>query len=452
MGHGRRCARGLLIGAAFVAAVALAAQQDAAQDAPVPTVITGARILDPAAGRYLPAAVLVIDKGKIVSLAAAEPAGLTGDVERIDAAGLTLVPGLVDAHAGAAPTADLDADYFARLALAHGVTAVRALNLRTTWATSQRRRVAQGLTLGPRLFVGGRGIDQGARPDLWLLDAPDAAAAAAEAARQVAASVDWIAGYDHLTPDIYAALVAAARGTASRVTGAPGASSMRDLAVAGVHAIDGLEWPLTPRKNGDAAAADRVWIETPARDLQAFATALVASKVTLVPMLATRMPDAFPAEVAKDPSLALLPAARRDALLARTKAIGKADADRASRAWKARATFLARFVKAGGRVVAGTGASAVFPVPGAGVHTELAALVRAGLTPAEAIRAATSDAAALLGAEASLGQMAAGREADFFIVTGDPLADVASLAAITHVVRRGVVHDPKALIRAVTPR
>jgi imidazolonepropionase-like amidohydrolase len=436
--------------ATLVAGATLAARQEPVQDASVPLVITGARILDPAGARYLPAPVIVVDKGKIVSVGSAEPAGLSSDVERLDAAGSTLVPGLVDAHAGAAPSADLDADYFARLALGHGVTAVRALNLRTTWATSQRRRVDQGLVLGPRLFVGGRGIDQGARPDLWLLDAADAAAASAEAARQVEARVDWIAGYDHLTPDIVAALVAAARGTTARVSGVPGASSMRDLAVAGVHAIDGLEWPLAPRKNGDAAAADRAWIETPARDLQAFAAALVASKVTLVPMLAARMPGAFPADVAKDPSLALLPAARRDAVLARAKTTARADVDRAARAWKARAAFLARFVKAGGRVATGTGASAVFPVPGAGVHTELAALVRAGLTPADAIRAATTDAAALLGAEASVGQIAAGRDADFFIVNGDPLADVAGLAGITHVVRRGVVRDPKALVRAVT--
>jgi imidazolonepropionase-like amidohydrolase len=85
-------------------------------------------------------------------------------------------------------------------------------------------------------------------------------------------------------------------------------------------------------------------------------------------------------------------------------------------------------------------------VPGAGVHRELAALVRAGLTPAEAIRAATSTATDLVGARPASVRLVPGAGADFIIVSGDPLKRIEDLATITHVVRNGEVLDPKILL------
>ena len=165
------------------------------------------------------------------------------------------------------------------MGLAHGVTTTRALNLQTTWSVSQRQRVETGGTLAPRMWVSGRGIDQGARPDLWLVDATDAAIASNEAGRQVVAGVNWIAGYDHLPPDIYKAIVAATTGTTVRVAAMPGASSMADLASAGVHTIDTLAWPIAARPPGDdAAAADRAWTDAPPRALAALAVQLARSK------------------------------------------------------------------------------------------------------------------------------------------------------------------------------
>jgi imidazolonepropionase-like amidohydrolase len=58
---------------------------------------------------------------------------------------------------------------------------------------------------------------------------------------------------------------------------------------------------------------------------------------------------------------------------------------------------------------------------------ELQALVQAGLYPAEAIRAATVEAAALLGRK-DLGEIAVGAAADLVVVGGDPLEDLGLLA------------------------
>jgi imidazolonepropionase-like amidohydrolase len=68
------------------------------------------------------------------------------------------------------------------------------------------------------------------------------------------------------------------------------------------------------------------------------------------------------------------------------------------------------------------------------------------MSPADAIRAATTNAAEMLGVSKTMGAVAPGHGADFIVVTGDPLAAVADLAKIVHVVRRGEVLDPKDLL------
>ena len=68
--------------------------------------------------------------------------------------------------------------------------------------------------------------------------------------------------------------------------------------------------------------------------------------------------------------------------------------------------------------------------PGAAMHRELALLVAAGLTPAEAIRAATLLPARFLTQSETpeFGEIAVGRRADLLLVDGDPTADLEALA------------------------
>ncbi|WP_419815523.1 amidohydrolase family protein [Glacieibacterium sp.] len=73
---------------------------------------------------------------------------------------------------------------------------------------------------------------------------------------------------------------------------------------------------------------------------------------------------------------------------------------------------------------------------------EFALLVRAGMTPADAIKAATVNAADLLGATADVGSVRPGRFADLIAVAGDPLADVTTLEHVGFVMKGGVVVKP----------
>ena len=98
---------------------------------------------------------------------------------------------------------------------------------------------------------------------------------------------------------------------------------------------------------------------------------------------------------------------------------------------------------AGVRLAAGTDAA---HLPGA-IHLELEDLVAAGLTPLEAIAAATGGAARVLGADEEIGTIAVGKHADLILLDGDPLQDIRDTRKISHVIRGGRVVDRAALIQ-----
>ena len=67
-------------------------------------------------------------------------------------------------------------------------------------------------------------------------------------------------------------------------------------------------------------------------------------------------------------------------------------------------------------------------------------MVKSGMSPADAIKAATWSAADLIGDTKDIGSVQAGRYADLIAVTGDPLADVTVLEHVDFVMKGGVVY------------
>jgi len=84
--------------------------------------------------------------------------------------------------------------------------------------------------------------------------------------------------------------------------------------------------------------------------------------------------------------------------------------------------------------------SDVGPFPHGTQAHEFELLVRYGMTPLEAVRAGTLNAAKLLGWEHDIGRLAAGYYADVIAVRGDPLADIAALTHVTFVMKGGVIY------------
>jgi hypothetical protein len=97
--------------------------------------------------------------------------------------------------------------------------------------------------------------------------------------------------------------------------------------------------------------------------------------------------------------------------------------------------------RAGVPMMVGTDAGDSFIFPGSSVHDELRELVTAGLSPAEALRAATLAGAEFLGRTGDLGAIAPGRLADLVLLDADPLTDVANAGRIRAVILNGRVFD-----------
>src|SRR5690606_14669299 len=107
---------------------------------------------------------------------------------------------------------------------------------------------------------------------------------------------------------------------------------------------------------------------------------------------------------------------------------------------------VAALLDAGAPLMAGSDAPQAFHVMGFALHEELASLVDAGATPAQALAAATVNPARWLG-RSDLGVVAEGARADLVLVGGDPTANVAATRAIEGVMLRGEWLDRAALDR-----
>ena len=111
------------------------------------------------------------------------------------------------------------------------------------------------------------------------------------------------------------------------------------------------------------------------------------------------------------------------------------------------------FVAAGGLLMAGpdpTGNGGV--IPGFGDQRELELLVEAGFTPVEAIRIGTLNGATYLGLADRIGSIAAGKDADLFIVKGNPAAKINDVENVIIVFKDGVAYDSAKLLRSVRGR
>jgi Amidohydrolase family len=111
-----------------------------------------------------------------------------------------------------------------------------------------------------------------------------------------------------------------------------------------------------------------------------------------------------------------------------------------------RKRFVSMSYRAGVTVVAGTDGPGIGRLaPGFGLHRELELLVEVGLTPLDALRAATINAAHSLHREQILGTIEVGKYADLVILRGNPLDDIKNAAGVDAVVAAGRFFDRAAL-------
>lgn len=106
--------------------------------------------------------------------------------------------------------------------------------------------------------------------------------------------------------------------------------------------------------------------------------------------------------------------------------------------------------RAGIAISAGTDADAGWKEPMPALADEMALLVKAGMSPMDAIRAATSVAARTIGQQRDMGTLEVGKLANIAFLTRDPLADIANVKSVTLTIKRGK-EFPRRAFRPISP-
>lgn len=84
-------------------------------------------------------------------------------------------------------------------------------------------------------------------------------------------------------------------------------------------------------------------------------------------------------------------------------------------------------------------------IPGFGLHREMELLVEAGLSPMDAIQAATINAAEALNKQDKFGSIEIGKKANFVVVQGDPSQNISDISNTIMVIKDGIQYDPTIL-------
>ncbi len=443
-----RWLRGLIV----FASITLACRRGA--DPPL-LVLEGVTIVDGSGADPIPNGRIVIRGGRIEAVGPSLSVSIPRGAQRLDLTGKWVVPGLVDLHTHPAPWA------FSRF-VAWGVTTVRALHADSATASAVHEAANLGGFVAPRVFSTGAAIDG---PPAWpqgAVEVTEPSAARRVVDAQLLAGRDWIEAQAHLTPDLFTAIVDEASQLRIPVAANLGFVDAVTAARVGVRTIEHLSGVVDAALPDSAtryrtialpneARAERTagWAAASELALDSVAAALAAMGTFVVPTLVAHPTlgsawRALPSELTRTVPDSVVTAWRNEGLALRPPA--QLDSATLSRARANRQFFLRRLREAGGLVGAGTDTPRPGLVPGASLHEELERLVAAGLTPAEALRAATMDAALALDAD-SLGRIAPGRVADLLVLEGDPLTDIRNLRRIGLVILRGNPTDPRDLRR-----
>ncbi|MDH3455275.1 MAG: amidohydrolase family protein [Gemmatimonadota bacterium] len=421
------------------------------------TAYVGATVWDGTAGAPILDAAIVVRGGRIERIGPAASVAIPRNAEVVRLDGTWVIPGLIDAHTHAER-------WTLNRFLAYGVTSVRDVGGVLDSIVTLRDEVQLNTTLGPRMFIAGAMIDgpPATRPDAIEVATAEQARQAVD--RLVTLNASHVKLYTRIDEPLLRAVLDEAQALDVPVTAHLGKVDAVTAASLGLNAIEHMTGVVEAsvsrpeayfnahddfftgwnRTEYDWATLDSAAIEGTIREL-------LNHGVTIVPTLAlheaySRLTDA--AYIARldlsgvplDVQIGWdIPDLVRRAGLTATDLANL----RRARAYQDR--FVRYFNRAGGDIAAGSDSPNQLLPPGASLHDELQLLVRAGLSPRDALLAATRTPARLIRAD-SLGVLRSGAVADFVVLNADPLLDIANTRRIDRVVFRGIVYAPAELM------
>lgn len=402
--------------------------------------ITGATVIDGTERPPIPDAVIVIEAGRIARVGGREVTAVPADAEIVDARDKFVIPGLSDVHnhLGSGALAPGREDFGRNLGqlLGWGVTHVFVPAIDDA-AFAELKGLAAGETAPyPHFFGVGRGIGTigGYRPE--TADESRGAVAALQAVGVDAVKV----GYDDFSwlsrqplPPLKTEVMAAAIGEAHRrglkaYVHAPILRFAKEALQAGA---DGLLHGVVSDPIDDELIA-----------LMRTNAAWYVATLSLFEDCADIAGFAGRQAALDERGLAprgLLETLRSPATVRQWEAMWSNLGYVRQQLPVSRAN-LRRALDAGIPVAAGTDTGFPGVVLGVSSQLELALEVEAGMSPQEAIRSATLDAARMFGRDADFGSLEPGKLADLVILDADPLADIRNVRKVRAVVKGGVLH------------
>lgn len=434
---------GLLVGLAAGATALLAAPAGhASADVSDTTyAFVGVTVVPMESDRALAGQTVIVRGDRIVAMGASRSVNVPAGAVRVDGRGRYLMPGLIDMHAHLAQGTGAIGTPMGRLLaldLANGITTARSMGTPPAHivpALEIRGRIAKGELTGPRLIV--------YAPSINGQNTPNGADAVAKVQAAKAAGYDGIKTHGNLGRETFDSLIAAAKREGLPVAGhVTGDVGLMHAARAGqqLEHLDGWIPALLPADAATHPAAQGQVVVDEGILAQVDETRIpvVAGELKRLGAWAGPTLSLFEIIVSDEPAAAL--AARpemryspRQAIAAwtnqRTQQLAGAPPLAGRQRWLAlRGKIAKALADSGVGLLAGSDSPQYFSVPGFALHRELGHLVGAGLSPYQALKAATSDAARYLGLRNEIGTIAVGRRADLLLLDANPLADVAAAA------------------------
>jgi imidazolonepropionase-like amidohydrolase len=426
--------------------------------------LVGATLIDGSGGPPLPHSAVVVRGGHIESVGTADGFTLPPRTTQVNVSGHWIIPGLIDGHVHLIdPQAGVLAWSIPRY-LAWGVTTVRDAHGPAKRVFELRDELNHRHRIGPRMYAAGPMIDgaPATYPDAMEAQRPADARRAVD--RLVSQGADFIKLYTRVDRTLLLPIMDEVRPFNIRVSAHLGMVDARTAARAGVSSIEhlsGIAEATMPDPSGVYAAharsffagwtaSERAWTTLDSAALADVAAELAERRVVMVPTLVlhetmSRLDDST---LLHDSMYLAVPEFERRRwnvpdIIARA-AWRREDFETFRRSRAVQDRFLREFLARGGLIAAGTDAANQLMVPGYGLHREMELLVHAGLSPAEALVAATRNGAVLIGVD-SIGVVAPGKVADLVILTRDPMVDIRNTTAIDRVMSRGKLWQPDSI-------
>jgi imidazolonepropionase-like amidohydrolase len=439
------------------------------------------RIIDGTGAAPVDDATLLIDRAKIGAIlppGSAVPEGY----RVIDGTGETAMPGLVGMHNHLyylqRPNLDAEGHFeqpiiipqmtfsAPRLYLANGVTTMRTTGSVEPYTDlSLKREIDAGHLVGPHLDVTGPYLEG---PGAFFIQNHQITSpedARKEVAFWADQGVNSFKAYMHLTRAELGAAIKEAHRHQLKLTGHLCSVTYPEAVALG---IDNLEHgffvntQLDPGKKpdqcSDGTGTPTLLKMTPGSpEANALIKLLVDHHVAVtstLPVFAQSVPLHEPLQARQMD--VLTPQAKEGYLFSRNLVANRAGTQRGNdfaQAYKNDLGLERQFVASGGLLMAGpdpTGNGGV--IPGFGDQREIELLVEAGFAPVEAIRIATLNGATYLGLADRIGSIAAGKNADLFIVKGNPAEKINDVENVVVVFKDGVGYDSAKLIQSVKGR